>query len=78
MVTDDAQVPQEEQQVRVVAVAEERFRVGAEKLAVEVREDGDLVVATDTGDDRLDAGVGEGRVDVGGPLLGRRVRTATR
>lgn len=36
-----------------------------------MREDGDLVVAADAGDDRLDIGVRESRMDIGGPFLRR-------
>lgn len=68
VVAHDAQVPEEGQQVGVVAVPEERLGIGAQELTVQVREDGDLVVTTDAGDHGLDLGVGERRVDVGGPL----------
>jgi hypothetical protein len=72
VVADDAEVAQIHQQVGVVAEPEERLGVGTDQLAVQVREDGDLVIASDAGDDRLDLGVGEGCVQVGGPVLGTR------
>lgn len=68
VVTHDAQVPEEGQQVGVVAVPEERLGIGAQELVVQVWKDGDLVVTADAGDHRLDLGVGECRVDIGGPL----------
>ena len=53
--------PQPVQQVGVVAVAEERLRVGADHLRVQVRQHGELVVAADRRHDCADRAVGERR-----------------
>src|SRR5699024_11237151 len=78
--TGDAVCPQPRQQVRVVAVTEERFRVRTHRLRVEIGDDGDLVLATDRRQHCPDFGVRESRVEVVGTfprvgthLAGRRI-----
>ena len=68
LVRDQAQVPQEQMQVGVVAVAEKRLGVGGQDLGVQVPEDFDLVFPADAGEYGLDLGIAEGRVQVLGPL----------
>jgi hypothetical protein len=65
VVADDAQAPQQVQQVRAVAPAEERRGVLAQEVAVEVAQQLELVIAADAGDHGRDARVGEGGVQVG-------------
>ena len=64
--------PQPRQKIGVVAVAEERLGVCTHELRIEMRHDGDLVLATDRREDRANLRVGEGRVEVGGTLLRAR------
>jgi hypothetical protein len=71
VVADHAEIGQQDQQAGVVAVAEERLRMGAQQVPVQVRQDRDLVVPADAGDDRLDLRVGERRVQVSRPCRGR-------
>ena len=61
---------QEREQVGVVAYPKNGFGFAADQLPVQERQHGDLVVAADGRDDRLDARVGERGVEVGGALLG--------
>jgi hypothetical protein len=70
--------PQPRQEVGVVRVAEERLGVGAHQVGIEVRDDGDLVLAADRRQHGADLRVGEGRVDVGRPLLRGRTEAARR
>src|SRR5699024_1618656 len=60
----------------VVAVAEEGLRVRRDELRVEEGDDGDLVVATQGGEDRVDLRVGERRHDVTRPVLGEGLELA--
>jgi hypothetical protein len=68
----DAELPQVREQAGVVAVAEERLRVRSQQVRVEVREHPDLILAADTRDHGRDVRIGEGGVQVGGPVGGRR------
>ncbi len=74
MVGDDSEPPEEQVQIRVVAVAEERLRVGDEDVRIEVGEHLQLVRTTDARDHGLHVGVGERGVDVFRPLQRRRLR----
>ncbi len=59
VVPNDAQVPEVVEKVRVVAVAEEARRVRRDDLGIQVGENGDLVTATNRGQDGLDRVVGK-------------------
>ena len=72
VVAHDAEVPEVGAQVGVVAESEERLGILGDHVGVEVLEDLDLVFAADAGQDRLDLGIGEGGVDVPGPVSGAR------
>ena len=76
--TRDAVPPQPVQDVRVVAVAEERLRIRLRELRIEMRGDQDLVVAADGREDRPDRRVGEGLVHVGGARFGTRAELPRR
>jgi hypothetical protein len=64
----DAMGPHPVEQVGVVAVAQEGFRIGHHEAGIEVRDDSDLVLAADGGQHRADLGIGERGVQVRGPL----------
>lgn len=68
---DDPVPPEEVQQVRVVGVPEERLGVGSDQVGIEVGGHGDLVVAADDGEYRLDVRVGEGGVEIAGAVRRR-------
>ena len=68
VVPDDPERVQVRQQVHRVAVAEEGLGVRAQQIGVEVRQDGDLILAADAADDGLDLGIGERGVQIGGAL----------
>ena len=70
--------PQPGQDVRVVAVPEERLGVRADGCAVEVRHDGDLVVATDRREDGAHLRVTESGVEVGRAICRRGAQPAGR
>lgn len=74
----NAQAPEPVEDVGVVAVADERLGVGHGKCGVEVRDDEDLVIPADRGEDRADTRVGECRVHVCGPGLRGRTQLARR
>ncbi|GIJ19610.1 hypothetical protein Vlu01_02340 [Micromonospora lutea] len=60
VIADDAEPVQMVEQVGVVRVPEVGLRVGSQHSVVQVRGDGDQVLATDGGEHGGDRGVGEG------------------
>src|ERR1700722_5241274 len=64
VITRHAEVPQVVQQIGVVRVTEERLRIRPKRLRVEIRQNGDLVRASDDGHQGLDVRVGKGGVHV--------------
>jgi hypothetical protein len=68
-VADDAEVPEEESQIVVVAVPVEAGRVLAEHVGIDVFEDSELIVAAGRRYDAPDLGVFEGFHHVRGALL---------
>ena len=69
VVRDDPEVPEEGEQVGVVAVAEERLGMCRYQLGIQVFQELDLIIAADGGDDGLDGGVRKGGVDIPCPFL---------
>jgi hypothetical protein len=67
-----ANVPQEVVQVCIIAVAEERLRVRCEDLAVDMRDDRDLIVTADRREHGPDTRICECRLDIGRSRLGAR------
>jgi hypothetical protein len=65
-------------QVGVVTGPQERLGIGPGQRGIQVRDDGDLVLPADHRQDAADRRVGEGGVDVGGPLLRGRAHLPRR
>ena len=65
-------------QIRVVAVSEERLRVARDDIGIDVRNDGDLIVAADRRQHRSNAWIRERGGDVGRSILGTRTELACR
>jgi len=74
----DAFVPQPVQHVGVVAIAEERLGVGADDLAVQVRNNRDLVLAPHRGQHCSDLRVTERGIQVQCPISRRRSQAPSR
>lgn len=70
VIAGDTCAPEQVVQVGVVAVPEERFRVRGENLGIDLRDDSDLVIPADRGEDRPNRLIGEGLCDVGCASLG--------
>jgi len=64
--------PQPRQDVRVVAVAQERFGICTDEVRVEVRHDGDLVLSADGGKNGPNLRVSKGCIQIGCPVLRAR------
>src|SRR3954451_23854582 len=74
----DAVTPQPVEQVGVVAVAEERLRIGPHQLRIEMTYSRDLVVPPDSGQDVPDLWITESGVEVGGAVVRDRVEPSRR
>jgi hypothetical protein len=70
VVGDETEVPEIEVEVRVVAVAEERLRVGGEDVGIQVAEYLELVLAADGRDHGANLGIRKGAVEVARTLGG--------
>ena len=53
-----------------IGIAEKHLRIPGDHVQVDMRDQADRIVAADAGDDPLDRGIGESRVDVVGPRCG--------
>ena len=69
VIPGDPERPEPVQEAGVVAVPEERLRVCAGEVRIQVRDDRDLVVAADRREHGADGRVAEGRVEVGRPVF---------
>jgi hypothetical protein len=65
----DAVGPEPVQQVCVVAVTKENLGVGPGESGVQMRDDSDLVITADGGEDGPDAWITEGRVEISGTVF---------